>query len=132
MGWSAAPPAGPTNTAQQTIGSGNSITLVPAASNPIGLQVWSAVISSAANGTSGLGSSFTVDDTITDSNGTVYLTCEIGVPAGGGTAHNTTPPSMQGIIIPAGLSVILNNGGSGGMNALHRAAAILIYTRLSP
>lgn len=122
MTWQATPPVGPTLTASVSIGSGASATLIPASMNKIGLWIQSLLLSSGANAAS-IGSSFLVEDTITDSASNQYVAVEIGLPTTGGTGHNTSPASPPGTLVPAGAALIVNNGGAAGTGALRRCSA---------
>jgi hypothetical protein len=132
VGWTAGPPTGLLQTASASIGSGNSVALIPASVNLKGVKLWSLSISSiAAEGGGGPGSSFTVDDTVTDTNITQYLACEIGMAQGvPGAVTNGVSQDMGGIVIPAGAGLDLNNGGAGGTSALRRCSATAIYSLL--
>ena len=135
MGWSnqaeAAIPGA--KTASKTIGSGGMVNLVDAADNPNGLRLWTASISSCAAGSDAeLSSSFMVEDTITDSGGTQYLACQVGMGQGaGGATPNGIPQDLGGIMVPGGVDLILNNGGAGGTTALRQCSATVLYQVVS-
>lgn len=120
-------------TASETIGSAGTVTLVSAANNPAGLLLWSLSISSAASGT-GLGSGFITEDTVNDTDGNQYLACQIAmagtVSGEGENAANSVAQDMNGILVPAGAALQLNNGGAGGTMALRQCSATVIYTTL--
>lgn len=122
MTWQATPPVGPTLTVSMSIGSGASVTLIPASVNKIGLWIQSLLLSSGANAAS-IGSSFLVEDTITDTASNQYVAVEIGLPTIGGTGHNTSPATPPGTLVPAGAALMLNNGGAAGTGALRRCSA---------
>lgn len=114
-------------------GNPNDIKLVPAASNPDGLLIWSLSISSAV-ATPGLASGFIVEDTITDSNSVQYLANEISLPATGSVPmvdSNSVSQDMRGIEVAAGADLFLNNGGAAGTTAFHRCSGTVIYTPLA-
>lgn len=130
-GWTAGQPVGPTITASASIGSGSTLVLIPASQNKIGLWVQSLSLSSGAN-SGPIGSSFLVEDTITDNMGNQYLAVEIGLPTAGGVAHNSVPHTPPGTLIPAGAALSINNGGAGGTGALRRCSATVQCIQLEP
>lgn len=129
-GWTAGPPTGLIQSASQSIGSGSSVTLIPASVNLKGVMLWSLSISAGAVSTGGgVGSSFLVEDTVTDTSSNQYLACEIGLATGTPFATmNSVSQDMAGIVIPAGAALMLNNGGAGGTGALRRSSATAIYS----
>lgn len=129
-GWSAGPPTGIRKSASASIGSGNSVVLLTATAK--GAQLWSLSISSMiASVGGGSGSSFIVEDTVTDSLSTQYLGCEIGLASGNEIAvANSVAQDMAGIILQAGATLSLNNGGAAGTSSLHRCSATVIYSIL--
>ena len=132
MPWSAGPPTGLIQSASESIGSGNSIVLLAGTINVKGIKLWSLSISSAMSSVGGgPGSSFVVDDTVSDNTGTQYLACEIGLPSGTESGStNSVSQDMAGIVLPAGATLSLNNGGAGGTSSLHRCSATVIYSIL--
>lgn len=117
------------STASQVIGSAGTAHLVTAANNPAGLLLWHVVISSGAAGT--MASNFLVEDLVQDSAGNIYGACEIGLGNGGtGQSHNSISHDCNGILVPAGASLDLVNGGAGGGTALRRCSAVVKYTAL--
>lgn len=118
--------------ASGSIGSGSTFTLVTAGTNVNGLKLWSASISSGASqGGGGPGSTFEVEDVISDTGGNQYLACEIGLASGvSGSQHNSVSQEQHGIQVPAGKALQLVNGGAGGTGATRRCSATVIYTVL--
>lgn len=135
MGWSnqaeAAVPGA--KSASETIGSGGHAELVAADDNPNGLTLWSLSISSAAAGDAAeISNSFMVEDTVTDGDGNQYLACQIGMGQGEtGSVANSVSQGMFGIDVPAGVALMLNNGGAGGTDALRQCSATVIYQVVS-
>jgi hypothetical protein len=113
--------------ASGNIGSGNTLTLIPAGSNPNGLKLWSASLSSfVAEG--GAVTGFNVTDAIVDTAGNQYLALQNGLGAAG-QSPLAVSQEMHGIQVPKSKAVQLVNGAGAG-TALHQASATVIYTVL--
>jgi predicted sugar kinase len=126
-GWGANQPTGLVQTASVSIGSGNTATLISPTAN--GVRITSLSISSQAVSVgSGASASFAVEDVVNDTNGVQYGATEIGLPAGVPFATaNSTPFDEGGIVVPAGVTVQLVNGGAGGTGSLRRCSASASY-----
>ena len=102
---------------QFTEGDNQTDTLITANRNKNGIQLWSGSISSfvAAGGTP-------VDDKLSDSSGTTYISVENG-------PNNSTAlaMSLHGIVVPAGLDLNLISGNAG---VTHKVAGTVIYSLL--
>jgi hypothetical protein len=126
-GWGSNQPTGLILSASVSIGSGNTATLIAPTAN--GVRINSVSISSQAISVGGgAAASFAVEDVVNDTNGVQYGATEIGLPAGApfGLA-NSTPFEQGGIVVPAGVTVQLVNGGAGGTGALRRCSASASY-----
>lgn len=126
-GWGANQPTGLVQSASASIGSGNTTTLISPTAN--GIRLISLTVSSVAVAVgTGIGSSFAVEDVVNDTNGIQYGGVEIGLPQGTPFAsQNSAPFDTAGIVIPAGATVQLVNGGAGGTGALRRCSASASY-----
>jgi hypothetical protein len=134
--WQATAPAGVNQVSAVSIGdSGTPAVLIHEAENVIGIQLITLQINSGVvSPAGGTGSGFLVEDTVTDGNGVQYGACEIGLAAGSGAgeAFNSTGGiNLNGIILPQGVRLVLNNGGGGGTNALRRCSATVVYIVLT-
>lgn len=97
------------------------VTLINAPSVPV--QLISLTISVIAFGTAG----FTGIDAIVDSAMQVYLPIEVGLPsAGGGPIFPSLSVTLPGVVMPAGRSLLLSNGG-GGAGITHSCTAMVSY-----
>jgi hypothetical protein len=112
-----------------SIGSGNTAVLIPASVNVIGVQIQTLVLSSGANAATPSGA-FLVEDNVTDSDGNQYLGVEIGLCSTGGQDTDSATAPEENIVVPAGASLSVNNGGAGGSGALRRCTATVVYTIL--
>ena len=126
-GWGAAQPTGLVQSASASIGSGNTTTLIAATAN--GIRIVSITISAIAVSVGGgIASSFAVEDVVNDTNGVQYAATEIGLPQGVPFAMPAGVPfDLSGIVVPAGVTVQLVNGGAGGTGALRRCSASASY-----
>jgi hypothetical protein len=132
-GWAATAPIGLIQSASVSIGSGGTVALILAAANVKGVRLISLTISSGATsvGGGGLAVSFLVEDTVTDSASIQYGAVEIGMgSASNGQAVNSATFDLAGIVLAAGQSLSLNNGGAAGTGALRRCSATVIYSIL--
>jgi len=126
-GWGSNQPTGLIQSVSTDIGSGNSTALIAPTAN--GVRLLSLTISSGAVSVGGgIGTSFLVSDTVTDTNGVQYGSVEIGLPQGAPFAtHNSAVFDLAGIVMPAGAELDLNNGGAAGTGALRRCSASVTY-----
>jgi hypothetical protein len=131
-GWGTGSPIGLIQVASASIGSGGSKVLVPASANIKGVRLISLSIASGAceNDNGPIANSFLVEDTVTDSAGNQYLATEVGLTPFGKQFSMGIAQDMAGIVIPAGASLSVNNGGAGGTNALRRCSATAVYSIL--
>lgn len=126
-GWGANQPTGLVQAASASIGSGNTTTLISPTAN--GIRLISLTISAVAVSVGGgPGSSFAVEDVVNDTNGVQYGAAEIGLPQGAQFALASSAPfDTAGIVVPAGATVQLVNGGAGGTGSLRRCSASASY-----
>jgi hypothetical protein len=130
MTWQATAPAGLTQVATATIGTGGPAVLIHEADNVIGIQLISMQLNSiAVPPAGGIGSSWTAEDYIVDGNGVQYCPCEIGLSSTSTQAvtNSTGGVDLGGIVLDAGVNLKLVNGGGGGTNALRRCSATVVY-----
>lgn len=129
-GWGAAEPIGLVQAASVSIGSGGTATLVSPTAQ--GIRLISLTVSAGAVSVGGgPGSSFLVEDVVADTNGVQYAAVEIGLPQGVQFATaNSAPFDEAGIVIPAGATLQLINGGAGGTGSLRRCSASATYVTL--
>jgi hypothetical protein len=132
VSWGSSGPPGLIRSACQTIGSGNSVTLIPGSANLKGIVLSSLSISAdAVEPAAGpIASSFQAQDTVTDSAGNAYLRLNVGLCPGGKQVTPDLEQDMGGIVIPPGATLTLNNGGAGGTSALRQCSATVIYSIL--
>jgi hypothetical protein len=126
-GWGSNQPTGLVQAASVSIGSGNTATLIAPTANGvrlISLLLWSAAVSPPG----GPGVNFLVEDVVNDTNGVQYAAAEIGLPAGPETVE-TAAGSLDeaGIVVPAGVTVQLVNGGAAATFSLRRCSASVTY-----
>lgn len=126
-GWGAAEPIGLVQSASASIGSGNTTTLISPTAN--GIRLLSVTVSAIAVSVGGgPGSSFAVEDVVNDTNGVQYAAAEIGLPQGAQFADSDSAPfDTAGIVVAAGATVQLVNGGAGGTGSLRRCSASASY-----
>jgi hypothetical protein len=132
--WQATAPAGVNQVASASIGSAGQAVLIHEVDNVIGIQLISVALNSiAVPPAGGIGSSWIVEDTVTDGNGVQYAGCEIGLSQTSveATTNTTGSINLNGIVLPAGVNLKLNNGGGGGTNALRRCSATVVYVILT-
>lgn len=121
----------------ETIGSGGNATLISVKLNANGLLVWSASISSVlVSPSGGVPSAFTADDVLQTGDSVMqFASAEVGLPQLASTdppivCTNADSKPLFGLMVPAGKSIQLVNGGSGGTAALHRCSGTISYTLL--
>jgi hypothetical protein len=102
---------------QFTEGDNQTDILITATRNVNGIQLWSGSISSFVSS-----GGAPVDDKISDSSGTTYLSVENGPNNSAVLAM-----SLHGIVVPAGLALELIAGNSG---VTHKVAGTVIYSLL--
>lgn len=127
MGWQSSPPTGLVIVSSKNAGSGSTVTLVAAALNKNGLQLWAAaIVSFVAN--SALASEFQVTDLIQDTASNQYLAAQNGLGVSG---QNSVPVSLQfpPVIVPAGAALqVVNASGAGA--SLHQVSATVVWSAL--
>lgn len=126
-GWGSNLPTGLVQAASASIGSHNTVTLIAPTAN--GIRLISLQLNSGAiGGVGGSPVSWLLEDSVSDTNGVQYLATEIGLPDGAPFASfNSATLDEGGIVIPAGVTVQLVNGGAGGTNSLRRCSASATY-----
>jgi hypothetical protein len=107
---------------------GDTVDLVTSAENPAGLLLWSASISSGAAGDPA--APWQATDSIQDTDGNVYLQCQLAQQNTGGQVVNSIEQDMKGITIPVGVGLVLVNGGAGTNDVLRQCVATIIFSQL--
>jgi hypothetical protein len=126
-GWGSNQPTGLVQAASVSIGSSNTVTLINA--TPNGVRLISLAMSSiAVSPIGGAGVRLATEDVVNDTNGVQYCATEIGFTASNEVAVTSGATLDEGgIVVPAGASVQLVNGGGGGTTALRRCSASATY-----
>jgi hypothetical protein len=129
-GWGGSQPTGLVRSASASIGSSATTTLIAPTAN--GIRLISLALSAGVCAPSnGAGQGFLVEDVVNDTNGVQYLAVEIGLPVGVVVnGFNSVSLDEAGIVVPAGATVQLVNGGAAGTTSLRRCSASATYVTL--